>query len=86
MVVKVAASPRSLESTVGVGGRVDEVLAYPLDPRTAITVVDLRAGYRIGRFDLQAKVENLFQNSYVDVQERSPGRTRSFRLTVTPRF
>ncbi|MDX1393119.1 MAG: TonB-dependent receptor [Gemmatimonadota bacterium] len=66
--------------------RVDEVLAFPLDPRTAITVFDLRGGYRIGKFDLQAKVENLFQNSYVDVQERSPGRTRSFRLTVTPRF
>jgi outer membrane receptor for ferrienterochelin and colicins len=66
--------------------RVDEVLAFPLDQRGSITVVDLRAGHRFGRFDIQAKIENIFQNSYVDVQERSPGQTRAFRLTVTPRF
>jgi outer membrane receptor for ferrienterochelin and colicins len=66
--------------------RVDEVLAFPLDDRSAIVVVDLRAGHRFGRFDVQAKIENFFQNNYVDVQERSPGQTRAFRLTVTPRF
>ncbi|MFV1986420.1 MAG: TonB-dependent receptor domain-containing protein [Gemmatimonadota bacterium] len=66
--------------------RVHEVLAFPLDTRSSIVVVDLRAGHRFGRFDVQAKIENLFQNIYVDVQERSPGQTRAFRLTVTPRF
>jgi len=66
--------------------RVDEVLAFPLDDRGDVTVVDLRLGYDISGWGIQAKVENLFQNSYVDVQERSPGRTRSFRLTLTPRF
>jgi len=66
--------------------RVDEVLAFPLDSRGSITVVDVRVGYRILGAVVQAKVENLFQNSYVDVQERSPGQTRTFRLTVTPRF
>ena len=66
--------------------RVDEVLAFPLDDRTDVTIVDLRLAYDISGWGIQAKVENLFQNSYVDVQERSPGMTRSFRLTLTPRF
>ncbi len=66
--------------------RVDEVLAFPLDARSSVAVVDLRLATRLLGALVQAKVGNLFQNSYVDVQERSPGATRSFRLTVTPRF
>ena len=66
--------------------RVQEVLAFPLDDRDAITLVDIRVGTRILGTTVQAKIENLFQTTYVDVQERSPGPTRSFRLTVTPRF
>lgn len=66
--------------------RVDEVLAFPLDDRSSVAVVDLRLATRLLGALVQAKVGNLFQNSYVDVQERSPGATRSFRLTVTPRF
>ncbi len=66
--------------------RVEQVLAFPLDERNAITLVDLRVGTRILGTRVQAKIENLFQTIYVDVQERSPGQSRSFRLTVTPRF
>lgn len=66
--------------------RVDEVLAFPLDDRQSITIVDIRFAHRILGTDVQGKIQNLFQNSYVDVQERSPGQTRSFRLTVTPRL
>ena len=66
--------------------RVEQVLAFPLDERNAITLVDLRAGTDILGTRVQAKIENLFQTTYVNVQERSPGPTRSFRLTVTPRF
>ena len=66
--------------------RVEQVLAFPLDERNAITLVDVRLGTRILGTRVQAKIENLFQTTYVDVQERSPGPTRSFRLTVTPRF
>ncbi len=66
--------------------RVAEVLAFPLDPRGDIALVDLRLSHRILGAEVQAKVENLFQNEYVDVQERSPGQTRTFRLTVTPHF
>ncbi len=66
--------------------RVDEVLAFPLDPRGAITLVDVRFAGNILGTEIQGKIENLFQSQYVDVQERSPGQTRSFRLTVTPRF
>ncbi len=66
--------------------RVEQVLAFPLDERNAITLVDLRARTEILGTRVQAKIENLFQTTYVDVQERSPGPTRSFRLTVTPRF
>ncbi len=65
---------------------VEEVLAFPLDPREPITVVDLRAAYRIQSWIIMAKVGNLFQNTYVDVQERRPGPTRHFRLTIIPRF
>ncbi|WP_419950158.1 TonB-dependent receptor [Candidatus Palauibacter sp.] len=66
--------------------RVEQVLAFPLDDRESITLVDLRMRTRVLGTDIQAKIENLFQARYVDVQERSPGQTRSFRLTVTPRF
>ena len=66
--------------------RVEQVLAFPLDERNAITLVDLRVRTRILGTRVQAKIENLFQTTYVDVQERSPGQSRSFRLTVTPRF
>ena len=66
--------------------RVEQVLAFPLDERSAINLVDLRVRTRILGTRVQAKIENLFQTTYVDVQERSPGPTRSFRLTVTPRF
>ncbi len=66
--------------------RVEEVLAFPLDDRASITLVDVRVSARVLGTDIQAKIENLFQTTYVDVQERSPGPSRSFRLTVTPRF
>ena len=66
--------------------RVEQVLAFPLDDRESITLVDLRMRTRVLGTDVQAKIENLFQARYVDVQERSPGQSRSFRLTVTPRF
>jgi len=66
--------------------RVEQVLAYPLDPRGAITVVDLRAAYRIFGTVVQAKVGNLFQNVYADVQERVPGAPRSLSLTLYRSF
>jgi outer membrane cobalamin receptor len=66
--------------------RVDEVLAYPLDPRGDITVVDLRLAYRLLGTILQAKVSNLFQNVYPDVQERVPGAPRSLSLTLYRSF
>jgi hypothetical protein len=62
--------------------RPEAVLVYPLDPRKHITVVDLRLGYRIFGTGLQFKVTNLFQNDYVNVQERVPGAPRSFSLTA----
>lgn len=66
--------------------RADQVIAYPLDERGDITLVDLRLGTTVMDMDVQAKVENLLQAEYVDVQERNPGATRSFRLTLTSRF
>ncbi len=62
------------------------MLAFPLDERSPITVVDLRYGQELFGVEVQAKISNLFQNDYVNVQERNPGETRSFLLTVTPRF
>ena len=66
--------------------RPDRVLAYPLDERGDITLLDLRAGTTLMDMEVQAKIENILQAEYVDVQERNPGATRSFRLTVTSRF
>jgi len=66
--------------------RVEQVLAYPLDPRGAITLVDLRAAYRILGTVVQAKVGNLFQKVYPDVQERVPGAPRSVSLTLYRAF
>ena len=65
---------------------VEEVLAYPLDPRGDITVVDLRFSYELAGVGLLARVSNLFQARYVNVQERFPGASRRFLLTVVPRF
>ena len=64
----------------------ETVLAYPLDERGAITLLDLRLALEVMDMDVRAKVENLLQAEYVDVQERNPGATRSFRVTVTSRF
>ncbi len=66
--------------------RVQRVLVYPLDDRGAITLVDLRLGYRLASLDLQAKIANLFQEKYADVQERNPGAPRSVLLTLVQRF
>ncbi|HKV74361.1 MAG TPA: TonB-dependent receptor [Gemmatimonadales bacterium] len=62
--------------------RVEEVLVYPLDARTAITVVDLRLAYRILGTVVMAKATNLLQAKYVDVQERTQGAPRTVQLTV----
>ena len=66
--------------------RADQVLAFPLDDRGDITLVDLRMGTTVMDVEVQAKVENVLQAEYVDVQERNPGATRSFRITLTSRF
>lgn len=66
--------------------RPDMVLAFPLDERGDITLVDLRLKFEVLNVDVQTKVANLLQAEYVDVQERNPGASRSFRLTVTSRF
>jgi outer membrane cobalamin receptor len=66
--------------------RAEQVLAFPLDERGDITLLDLRMGTTIMDMDVQAKVANLLQAEYVDVQERNPGATRSFRITLTSRF
>ena len=62
------------------------VLAYPLDKRGSVTLVDLRLNVEVMDMDVQTKVANLLQAEYVDVQERNPGASRSFRVTVTSRF
>ncbi|MCY3763757.1 MAG: hypothetical protein OXH50_21130 [Gemmatimonadetes bacterium] len=49
-------------------------------------MVDLRLNFKVIGMDLQTKVANLLQAGYVDIQERNPGASRSFRLTVSSRF
>jgi iron complex outermembrane receptor protein len=62
--------------------RVEEVLAFPLDPRSGVTVVDLRLGYKALNVLWQFKVSNLFNQFFVDVQERNPGAPRTIGITV----
>jgi iron complex outermembrane receptor protein len=66
--------------------RVQRVLVYPLDSRGSSTVVDLRLAYAIAGTTLQARISNVFQARYVDVQERIPGAPRSLMLTASRSF
>jgi outer membrane receptor for ferrienterochelin and colicins len=66
--------------------RVESVLVYPLDPRGDITIVDLRANAEVRGAVLQAKVSNLFNRVYPDVQERVPGQPRTFSLAILRKF
>lgn len=76
----------ALDGLVGVDyryrSRVEAVLAYPLDPRSYLSVVDLRLGYRVQGIYFMAKVSNLFQQRYVDIKERNLGAPRNVMLTV----
>lgn len=62
--------------------RVEAVLVYPLDPRSYLSVVDLRLGYRVRGIYFMAKLSNLFQQRYVDIKERNLGAPRNVMLTV----
>ena len=64
----------------------ETVIRYPNDERGSVTLLDLRLNVRVRDMDVQTKVANLLQAEYVDVQERNPGASRSFRVTVTSRF
>ena len=66
--------------------RPDQVLAFPLDERGGVTLVDLRMAITVMDMDIHTKIGNLLQAEYVDIQERNPGATRSVRVTVTSRF
>jgi hypothetical protein len=66
--------------------RVDQVLAFPLDRRGAISVLDLRLGYQILGTALLVKVANLLQSRYVDVEERNQGAPRSVMVTAFRAF
>jgi len=66
--------------------RVEEVLAYPADPRGAITVLDLRASQQFLGLTFMGKISNVFNTFYTDVQERSPGAPRNIGLTIYSEF
>jgi outer membrane cobalamin receptor len=62
--------------------RVERVELYETDPRSPVTLVDLRFAYRVHGLVLQAKASNIFQVQYVDVLERIPGAPRSVLFTA----
>jgi len=66
--------------------RLETVLAYPVDPRGPITVLDARVAFRVARATMQVKVSNLLQQRYVDVMERNEGAPRSVLVTGTATF
>ena len=61
--------------------RLEQVLLYPLDPRSDITLVDVRLGLRVKGVTFLARVSNLLQAKYVDVLERNEGAPRSLLVT-----
>jgi outer membrane cobalamin receptor len=61
--------------------RIEQVILFPFDPRTAITLVDLRLGFRVKGVTFLARVSNLLQAQYVDVMERNQGAPRSLLVT-----
>lgn len=86
-------SPHNVTATVNVWrqrigldlryrSRIPEVLAYPLDPRSDMTVVDLRGQYSFLNVMWQLKVSNVFNAFFVDVQERTPSAPRSLTLSA----
>lgn len=61
--------------------RVERVKVYPNEDRVAQYVVDANCGVEAGRFRVLAKVENLLQYNYTEV-ERTLAPIRSFTVTV----
>jgi outer membrane receptor protein involved in Fe transport len=66
--------------------RVEEVIAYPLDPRGNIFTLDVRGAYQALGLTFLAGVRNLFNTFYTDVQERSPGAPRQWSLGIYSEF
>ena len=66
--------------------RVEEVIAYPLDPRGNIFTLDLRGAYQVFGLTVLAGIRNLFNTFYTDVQERSPSAPRQWSLGVYSEF
>jgi outer membrane receptor protein involved in Fe transport len=62
--------------------RIETVLQFPLDDRTAITLVGLRLAYQFRNFNVMAKITNLLQAQYVDVMEHTVGMPRNLIVTV----
>ena len=62
--------------------RIEDVLVFPLDPRAEMTVVDLRLGYRALNVLWQLKVANVFNQFFVDAQERQPGAPRTIAIAA----
>jgi outer membrane receptor protein involved in Fe transport len=66
--------------------RVEEVIGYPLDPRSNIFTLDVRGAYQVFGLTLLAGIRNLFNTFYTDVQERTPGAPRQWSLGVYSEF
>ncbi|MBS1240863.1 MAG: hypothetical protein H6R40_290, partial [Gemmatimonadetes bacterium] len=61
-------------------------LAYPADPRTDISILDLRGSVEALGVTFMGKISNVLNTFYTDVQERSPGAPRNIGLTVMSEF
>ena len=66
--------------------RLEQVVAYPSDPRSDVTLVDMRCAARLAGVTMLIKVANLLQERYVDVMERNEGAPRSLLLTAAASF
>ena len=62
--------------------RIDQVKVYENDERVAIYVTDLRGEAKLGRLRLSAKVANLFQYNYTEI-ERNLAPILHYTLTLS---
>ncbi len=65
--------------------RIRRVQVFPTDERVAMSVIDLRAGYRTGRYGVLLTADNLFNYAFTTI-ERNLEPLRHFTLSVQAEF
>jgi len=65
--------------------RLDKTKVYPRDERVPQKILDFRVGYKLGRYNIAADVDNLFNYNYTQI-ERTLMPIRKYSVTVSAGF